>query len=102
MQIMFYTYILYSKSLETFYKGSTSDIVDRVNRHNSGYERYTRKGAPWILLWVAEKSDRSEAYRLEMKLKNLSRVRTIKFILKYIDGVAGPDELLLVKQLSEC
>ena len=71
MQIMFYTYILYSNSLETFYKESTSDIFDRMNRHNSGQERYTKKGAPWILLWFTEKPDRSEAYRLEMKLKNL-------------------------------
>jgi len=99
---MYYSYILYSKSIDTFYKGSTSDITERVKRHNSGSEKYTTKGSPWILLWFTEKNTRSEAYKLEMKLKNLSRKRTIDFILKYKEGVAGTDELLFVKQLSEC
>ena len=99
---MFYTYILYSKNIDTFYKGSTSDIADRLKRHNSGSEKYTHKGTPWILLWFTEKNSRSEAYKLEIKLKNLSRKRTIEFIIKYKEDIAGTDELLFIKQLSEC
>ncbi|MFM7466958.1 MAG: GIY-YIG nuclease family protein [Crocinitomicaceae bacterium] len=34
---MFYTYILYSKKLNSFYNGESRDILDRLNRHNSGY-----------------------------------------------------------------
>ena len=98
---MYYTYILYSKSIDTFYKGSTSNIVDRVKRHNAGKEKYTSKGIPWMLLWFTEKNSRSEAYKLELKLKNLSRKRTIEFIMKYKEDIAGHDELLFLKQLSE-
>ncbi|MBM3186983.1 MAG: GIY-YIG nuclease family protein [Bacteroidetes bacterium] len=32
---MFYTYILYSKKLNSFYKGETGNINDRLSRHNS-------------------------------------------------------------------
>ena len=98
----YYTYILYSNKTDTFYKGSTSNIIERTKRHNAGREKYTKNGAPWILLWYAEKPTKAEAYRLELKLKNLSRKRTLELILKYKDGIAGSDELLLIKQLSEC
>jgi len=38
---------------------------------------------------VCKKASRSEAILLERKLKNLSRKRTIDFIIKYPEGVAG-------------
>ena len=98
----YYTYILYSKKINIFYKGSTSNVFERIKRHNAGRENYTKKGIPWILLWFADKPSRAEAYRFELKLKNLSRKRTIELMLKYSEGFARTDELLLVKQLSEC
>jgi putative endonuclease len=98
----YFVYILYSKNLGTFYKGQTSDLTDRLKRHNSGYEKATKSGAPWILLWNTEKETRSQAVQLELKLKNLSRLRLVQFMLKYQDGVASPDELLLLKQQTGC
>ena len=99
---MFYAYILYSKKLNSFYKGETSNISDRLNRHNRGYEKATQFGVPWILLWKGEKATKSDAKLLERKLKNLSVQRTIEFILKYNEGIPSSDELLLIQKLSEC
>jgi putative endonuclease len=99
---MYYVYILYSPSSEYFYKGQTNDIRDRLRRHNSGSEKFTSKGKPWILIWVTEKPNRSQAIKLERKLKNLSRSKTIEFIFKYKDGCAGPDALIHLDQLSGC
>ena len=76
-------YILYSSSIDSYYKGQTSDLKDRIRRHNAGYEKATKAGIPWILVWSAIKETRGEALRLERKLKNLSRERTIQFIQKY-------------------
>ncbi len=98
----FFVYILYSRSTDTFYKGQTQDLRDRLHRHNAQQEKATASGAPWILIWSSQKPNRSEAILLEAKLKNLSRQRLIQFILKYQQGVAGPDELLLMQQLSGC
>lgn len=99
---MFYTYILYSKKLNSFYKGETGNILDRLDRHNRGYEKATQLGVPWILLWKVEKATKSEAKLLERKLKNLSVKRTIDFILKYSEGIPSSNELLLIQKLSEC
>ncbi len=99
---MHFTYVLYSHTKEQFYKGSTQDIEDRLRRHQAGYEKATKSGIPWILLWTDEKPSKSEAQKLEYKLKNLSRKRLIDFMMKYKQGVAGPDELQLLLQLSGC
>jgi putative endonuclease len=98
---MFQVYILYSEAGQQFYKGSTQNIQERLIRHNRGYEKYTSKFSPWILVWYTHKETRSEAMLLERKLKNLSFLRTIDFILKYSTEVPGSDELLLMQKLSE-
>ncbi len=85
-------YILYSESLDTYYKGQTTDLADRLKRHNLKQEKATRPGAPWILVWSTVKSSRSEAVILERKLKNLSRRRIAGLISKYRTDVAGPDD----------
>ncbi len=82
----FQVYILYSSSQEKFYKGQTFDLRLRVARHNAGYEKSTRSGVPWVLVWSAEKESRGDALILEKKLKNLSRERLIAFVRKYCEG----------------
>ena len=99
---MYSTYILYSYSTDRFYKGSTNNIRIRLNRHNAGSEKATSKGKPWKLIWTIIKETRSDAYNLELKLKNLSRKRMLKFCLKYNEGIPGDDELKLILQLSSC
>ena len=98
----YFVYILFSEKLNQFYKGSTSDIQLRIQRHNAGLELHTSKGIPWRLVWSTEKETKSEAYRLALKLKNLSVNRMCLFILKYSEGASSPDELLFIKQLSGC
>jgi putative endonuclease len=98
----YWVYILYSRSENVFYKGQTADLEDRCIRHNAGREKATAHAIPWVCLWATQKHSRSEALKLEKKLKNLSRNRTIQFMLKYRQDVAGPDELRILQQLSGC
>ena len=58
---MFYTYILYSKSLDQYYTGYTSvGVGRRLARHNSGSSPSTRPGIPWEVVYMKglEKHDR--------------------------------------------
>ncbi len=96
---MYNVYILYSKSTCTFYKGHTNNLDERLKRHNSGYEKYTSKGKPWILVWSTEKTTKSEAYILERKLKHLSNQRLVEFMLKYETEVESQNELELLRKL---
>jgi len=62
-------YILYSSKLDGYYVGSTEDVEQRLYKHNTGSSKYTKKGMPWVLVTTYQCSDRSEAVRLEMKIK---------------------------------
>jgi putative endonuclease len=79
----FFVYILYSASHDIYYVGQTSDLAERIKRHNSGSEKFTSPCCPWVLKCSIEKKTRSEAVILEKKLKNLNREKLIKFINKY-------------------
>jgi putative endonuclease len=98
---MYYVYILYSAGIGSYYKGSTENVHRRLARHNAGTEPSTRLGIPWILLWFTSKESRGEAMQLERKLKNLDRARSVAFMLKYSEGVAGSDALQWLLQRSE-
>ena len=79
----YYVYILYSESADSFYKGQTSNLKDRIIRHNSGNEKATARYAPWKLIWSTVVDSRSEASILERKIKNLSRKRLLEFIKEH-------------------
>ena len=79
---MYFVYILESLKDGSFYFGQTQDLVSRLDRHNAGLEKYTRKKTPWKVLWCCTVPTRSEALKLERKLKNFkSRKRVLAFIL---------------------
>ncbi len=65
----FKVYILWSELLQKFYVGNTNDVEDRLHRHNKGYETFTSKGRPWIMICNFNCKDRSEAVRLENRIK---------------------------------
>ena len=63
-------YILYTQSINKYYRGITSDLEARLHRHNMKYEKWTSKGVPWTVIWKKDFNTRDEAIRLENKLKN--------------------------------
>ena len=87
---MFYVYIIYSESTDTFYRGYTKDIDDRLKRHNDRREKATKSGAPWKLIWCTSKNSRREAMALEKKIKNLSRKRLAEFMTRYSSNGREP------------
>jgi putative endonuclease len=89
----YYVYILQSQINNSYYKGSTNDLSRRLKEHNNGEEKSTFRYVPWNLVWKCRKENKSSAYQLEMKLKNLTKARLEKFMDKYPvdDGIDGPD-----------
>jgi putative endonuclease len=66
---MYYVYILYSSSLKKHYVGSTENVENRLNQHNAGKGNFTSKGIPWVLIKSIMCETRSEAVKLEIKIK---------------------------------
>jgi putative endonuclease len=66
---MYFVYILYSNTLDKYYVGSTENLSNRLLEHNRGKGNFTSKGIPLILIHSIDCETRSEAIRLELKIK---------------------------------
>ncbi len=65
----FYTYILFSTKNNKYYTGQTNNLISRLEQHNNGLVKSTRNGSPWQLVFSEELITRSDAMRLETKIK---------------------------------
>lgn len=74
-----YVYIL-ECSDKTLYTGSTNDLQARLEKHNSGKgAKYTKGRTPVKLLKFFETESKSDALKLEHKIKQLSRKEKLSF-----------------------
>jgi len=76
-----YVYILYSKEVDEYYKGYSTDPWHRLTEHNSGSSRHTRGKGPWELVYTQMYESKKEALIEEQRLKRLNR-RSIQAILR--------------------
>ena len=67
---MYYTYILYSKKIDRYYIGHSSDLKNRIVCHNKGLVKSTKKGVPWKLIYYEVFKNKKEAYKRELKIKS--------------------------------
>jgi putative endonuclease len=71
----YFVYILHSKKTGCYYVGQTQNIEKRLERHNSGRNKSTKAGIPWILIYVEVVPDRSTAMAREKQIKNMGSRR---------------------------
>ncbi|HSW54010.1 MAG TPA: GIY-YIG nuclease family protein [Ignavibacteriaceae bacterium] len=65
-----FTYILYSLKINRYYVGSTDDLDWRLERHNLGWGRYSKKGIPWKLIYYETFQTKTQAIRREKEIKS--------------------------------
>ncbi len=88
---MFFTYILYSPSINKYYIGITENLEWRLERHNMGWGKFTSKGTPWTLVYFETFDTKNEALKREKEIK---RKKSRKFIEDLIDHAGGrPDKI---------
>ena len=68
-QMIAFAYILFSNSAQRYYTGSCDNVDKRLQRHNESRVPSTKHGVPWKLVWYKECENRSEARKLELKIK---------------------------------
>ncbi|MBL6647020.1 MAG: GIY-YIG nuclease family protein [Flavobacteriaceae bacterium] len=80
---MYVVYILYSSSIDQYYIGHTSNLKDRLRRHNAGRSKATKHGIPWEVKYTQTFTTKLLAYRRELQLKAM---KSKVFIKNLIDG----------------
>jgi putative endonuclease len=78
----YFIYILQSEKNGRYYIGSTSDIDDRLKRHNEGRSRYTKTGTPWKLVYKEELPNKTSALKRENYLKRQKSKKLIDSLTK--------------------
>jgi putative endonuclease len=73
----FYVYIIQSELDNSFYKGFTTNYLNRLDEHNLGFSDYTSRKRPWKLVYVEEFPSKTEALKKEIRLKK----QNTKYIL---------------------
>jgi putative endonuclease len=81
-----FCYIIYSKSLDRYYVGYTSDFVERLSLHKNGHfgrKSYTYKTSDWeqYLLIPCETID--QAVFVEARIKKMKSRRYIENLKRY-------------------
>ena len=67
---MYYVYAIKSISRKYIYVGITSNLTNRLERHNKGYERTTRIYRPFELIYKEPHPNRLSARLREKYLKS--------------------------------
>ena len=74
---MYYVYILLCANGD-YYKGCTSDMKDRISRHQAGQVPATAQNLPIQLLFYAAFTDKYKAFAFEKYLKSGSGTAFLK------------------------
>ena len=67
---MYKVYAIKSEIRNYIYVGLTKDLVERIKRHNRGYEKTTKPYRPFKIIYVEECENRIEARKREKYLKS--------------------------------
>jgi len=78
--LKFFVYILESELDGSFYIGQTSNLENRLKRHNDGRNRSTKTKRPWKIVYFEKVNSRSEAIKLEQKIKSQKKRELVRKI----------------------
>ena len=81
-----YTVYIIRSDKDYYYIGQTSNLPDRLLRHNSNRSKYTKNKGKWKTVITCVVNSRSEAVLLERKLKNLKNVQKA---INYLEKLAS-------------
>ena len=75
---MHYTYILKSINFDKLYIGSTENLRDRLDEHNTGKSKFTKSFLPWKVVYYEAHLTKTLARKAEIFYKTGQGRRQIK------------------------
>ena len=79
-----YTVYIICNSPKNYYKGFTSDVLRRLEEHNSSIGKYTSEKGPWTLVFKHSFISKSDALKYERMLKRQNH--------KYLDWLIASEK----------
>ena len=79
---MYHVYILQSLKNAPYYIGYSSDIEHRLEAHNSGKSRYTKRFIPWQIVYTETYATKREALIREKVIKSYKGGRAFQALIE--------------------
>jgi len=86
---MYWCYILYSSEMDRYYIGSTSDLQERLRRHQGHHKGFTGIVSDWQLVYKEPFTSKSESLKRERQIKKWKNKERIKSLIA--KGSEHPD-----------
>lgn len=78
---MFYTYILYSKTIDKFYIGASENPSERLKKHKNKHSGYTSQTSDWEIVFLKKFDSKNEAFTFERKIKQWKSRKMIRKLI---------------------
>lgn len=86
---MYFVYIIYSKSIDRYYIGSSKDPWKRLGFHNKGLSgnkrAFTKRASDWKIVYTRKFENRSKAQAFERKIKSMKSRKFIENLINDVD-----------------
>ena len=79
---MYSFYILYSSSMDKYYLGHTSNIQERIRKHNTSHKGFTGRANDWELIYNEPFLSKEDAYARERQVKSWKNRRRIEELIR--------------------
>ncbi len=77
-------HILQNSITKKFYIGSCADLEARLERHNKGYVKSTKSGAPnWVIVYKESFESRAAAQKREYAIKQKKSRKYIEYLIQH-------------------
>jgi len=82
---MYCVYVIYSKSIDSYYVGETIEVLERIEQHNTGFydSAFTKQCKDWSLYYKIDCDNRKQARQIESHIKKMKSKVYIQNLKKY-------------------
>ena len=86
---MYSVYIIYSQKIDKYYIGFSSNVQDRLLKHNRNSKGFSNAGKPWVLVYEEPFDNKKNAMSRESQLKKWKNRERLETLIK--SGSEHPD-----------
>jgi len=79
---MYTVYIIYSERIDKYYIGFSSNVQERLCKHNRNSKGFSSSGRPWIMVYSEVFDNKKDAMAREKQLKNWKNRERLESLIK--------------------
>ena len=91
---MFYVYILYSEVRSKYYVGYTSNLEERLKKHNTNHSGFTGHTGDWQVVWTENFETKFEALKREKQIKSWKSKTLIRKLINAAGSLNSGEEVI--------